>query len=242
MPRRLTPSERPEVVARLLRDRPGITAHALADDLGVSLRTIFRDLDRLRERGYPIDGDRGRGGGLRLHPHWGLPRLLLASDEALGALLALAVSERMGFPMFGDALRQARRKLLGAFSTRERAALAPLRERILVAQPASKAVIAGYEPPDPAAARHLQRAFVEARVMTMRYDKPDGASARRRVDPHALLINAPAWYLVAYDHDRRAARTFRMDRIRDVVIGDGQFRPWSRITAEAHCGIVSASP
>jgi predicted DNA-binding transcriptional regulator YafY len=62
-------------VLRLLRDRPGITAPELAERVGSSTRSVFRDLAVLRERGYPIESSRGRGGGLRLHPLRGLGRV-----------------------------------------------------------------------------------------------------------------------------------------------------------------------
>src|SRR5215213_6245955 len=103
-----------DLLLRTLRDRPGITSGQLARELGVTQRTVFRHLEALRERGYPIDADRGRGGGLRLHPHWGLGRVLLSTEEALCALLSLAVSEKLGFPMFAAELPRVRRKLVDA--------------------------------------------------------------------------------------------------------------------------------
>src|SRR3712207_4657799 len=93
-------ADRLDLLARVLRDRPGVTAGDLARELGVSVRSVFRDVEALRERGYPIESARGRGGGLRLHPNWGLGRVLLSRDEALCALLGLAVAEKLGFPMF----------------------------------------------------------------------------------------------------------------------------------------------
>ena len=58
--------DRLDLLTRVLRDRPGITVAVLAHELSVSVRSVFRDLDHLRERGYPIEADRGRGGGYRL--------------------------------------------------------------------------------------------------------------------------------------------------------------------------------
>src|SRR5687767_6512864 len=129
-PRRMDTLDRLEQVARVLRDRPGITTAALARELGVSQRSVFRDMDRLRERGYPLDASRGRGGGVRMHPNWGLGRVLLSADEALGTLLTLAIGEKLGLPMFTADLARARRRIVDAFPQRERRRLAPLRERI----------------------------------------------------------------------------------------------------------------
>src|SRR5918999_306438 len=101
--------ERLDLVSRLLRDRPGITASDVARTLGVSERSVFRDIEYLRERGYPIEGGRGRGGGLRIHSSWGLGRVLLTSEEALCTLLSLAITEKLGFPMFASEASRARR-------------------------------------------------------------------------------------------------------------------------------------
>src|ERR687889_514744 len=152
-------ADRLELLARVLGDRPGATAADLARELGVSTRSVFRDLDALRERGYPVESARGRGGGLRLHPNWGLGRVLLSRDEALCALLGLAVAEKLRFPMFA---------------------------------------------PEDA--------------------REDGAVSHRRLEPHALVINWPAWYLMAHDHLRGESRTFRLDRFVTVAVEAGPLR------------------
>lgn len=217
--------DRLDLLPRILRDRPGITAAELARDLGVSLRSVFRDLDHLRERGYPIESARGRGGGLRLHVKWGLGRVLLADDEALCALLALTVSERLGMPMFAPAVARARRKLASAFPEHERRRIAPLRERIFVGRPASRAVRESYRQPLAAITRPLQDAFVAERAIEAEYVRDDGTVTSRRLEPHALVINWPAWYLMAFDQSRGAPRTFRLDRFRDVRPLPTTFRP-----------------
>src|SRR5215510_569486 len=148
--------ERLDLLTRVLRDRPGITAADLASALNVSIRSVFRDLDHLRERGYPIEADRGRGGGVRLHSSWGLGRVLLSSEEALCTLLSLAISEKLGFPMFSSDVAHARRKIVDAFPTAERKRIAPLRERIFVGRPASAAVRGSYANPDAGVMRPLQ--------------------------------------------------------------------------------------
>ncbi len=222
---RVPPSDRLDLVARVLRDRPGVTAGELAAELGVSPRSVFRDLARLRDRGYPVEADRGRGGGLRLRGNWGLGKVLLAREEALGALLALAVAERVGVPLFAAELARARRKLVDAFPTGERRRIAPLRERILIGAAASPAVRDAYAEPATAPMRRLQAAFVEARVVCAAYAAEDGRVTERRLEPHVLVINWPAWYLMAYDHLRGAPRTFRLDRFTAVEVEAATFVP-----------------
>ena len=221
-------ADRLDLLARVLGDRPGITAGELAREFGLSVRTVFRDLDALRERGYPIEADRGRGGGLRLHPNWGLGRVLLSRDEALCTLLSLAVAEKLDFPMFAPEIARARRRIVDAFPAAERRRLAPLRERIFVGAPASAAVRQSYRPPAAAPTRQLQVAFVAERIIRAEYAKEGGESSSRRLEPHALVINWPAWYLMAWDHLRGESRTFRLDRFRSVDPERETFRPRPR--------------
>jgi predicted DNA-binding transcriptional regulator YafY len=210
--------DRLDLLTRVLRDRPGITVAAVARELGVSVRSVFRDMDHLRERGYPIEADRGRGGGVRLHASWGLGRVLLSSEEALCTLLSLAISEKLSFPMFSSDVSRARKKIVDAFPTAERKRIAPLRERIFVGRPASATVRGTYVAPDAGVMRRLQVAFVRENIVSADYVKETGESSTRRVEPHAMLINWPAWYLLGFDHLRGEPRTFRFDRFRNVEV------------------------
>jgi len=210
--------DRLDLLTRVLRDRPGITVAVLAHELSVSVRSVFRDLDHLRERGYPIEADRGRGGGVRLHASWGLGKVLLSSEEALCTLLSLAISEKLSFPMFSADVSRARKKIVDAFPTAERKRIAPLRERIFVGRPASANVRSTYVSPDTGVMRRLQVAFVRETIVRADYVKETGESSSRRVEPHAMLINWPAWYLLGFDHLRGEPRTFRFDRFRNVEV------------------------
>ncbi len=236
--------DRLDLLTRVIRDRPGVTTEDLAQELGVSVRSIFRDLAQLRDRGYPIEADRGRGGGVRLHASWGLGRVLLSTEEALGSLLTLAVCDKLNFPMFESELARARKKIVDAFPNFERRKIAPLRERIFVGPPASRAVRESWQEPERAVMRRLQVAFVQDRVVRVEYVKQGGEHSLRRVEPHAVSINWPAWYLLAYDHLRGEARTFRCDRFVSVQIEDAAtFRPRPREIAMAvlsHQGSVLA--
>src|SRR6478609_2986754 len=160
--------DRLDMLTRVLRDRPGITVAELARALAVSARSVFRDLDHLRERGYPIEADRGRGGGVRLHASWGLGKVLLSSEEAVCTLLSLAISEKLSFPMFAPDLSRARKKIVDAFPASERKRIAPLRERIFIGRPSSASVTSAYATPAPGVMRRLQVAFV--REVTVRVD------------------------------------------------------------------------
>jgi len=214
-----------DLVLRMLRDRPGITSSELSEHVGTSVRSVFRDVAYLRERGYPIESSRGRGGGLRLHPNWGLGRVLLSAEEALGVLLSLALTDRLGLPMFGSGLGRARKKVMDAFPSHDRKRLTPLRERVLVGPAASARVVSSYGPPDPAAVRSLQSAFVHERLMRAVYVREDGERTERRVEPHAILLSWPAWYILGFDYLRGEVRTFRLDRFVSVREEPEGFRP-----------------
>ncbi len=211
-------ADRRDLLLRRLGDAPGITAATRAEEFGTGVRTIFRDLEALRERGYPIESSRGRGGGLRLAPRWGLGRVLLARDEALGALLAMATAEQLRPPMFADDLARARRRLLDAFPTSERRRLALLRQRVYVGSPASAAVAESWLEPRRSVMRALHIAFVETRVVDIMYRQAEGRDTQRTIEPHVILVNWPVWYRVAHDHLRDDVRTFRFDRILTVTV------------------------
>ena len=234
--------DRLDLLTRVLRDRPGITVAELARELQISARSVFRDIDHLRERGYPIEADRGRGGGVRLHASWGLGRVLLSSEEALCTLLSLAISEKLSFPMFSTEVSRARKKIVDAFPTAERKKIAPLRERIFIGRPASMKVRGTYVTPDAGVMRKLQVAFVREATVRADYIKETGELSTRRLEPHAMLINWPAWYLLGFDHLRGEPRTFRFDRFRMVEIEDNApFRARPREIATTllgeHCDV-----
>jgi predicted DNA-binding transcriptional regulator YafY len=234
--------DRLDLLTRVLRDKPGITVATLARELDVSVRSVFRDIDHLRERGYPIEADRGRGGGVRLHASWGLGKVLLSSEEALCTLLSLAISEKLSFPMFAPEVSRARKKIVDAFPTVERKKIAPLRERIFIGQPASMRVRSSYVTPQTGVMRRLQVAFVRENIVRAEYVKETGERSSRRVEPHAMLINWPAWYLLGFDHMRGEPRTFRFDRFQNVELEDhSTFRARPREIAaslmDEHCRV-----
>src|SRR5450631_3706798 len=104
-------SERLDQLLGLLASHQHSTGPALAAELGVSLRTLRRDMARLAARGVPIEAERGRGGGVRLPARVGLGRLQLDHREAVDLLLALAIGERIGSPLLLSSLKGLRQKI-----------------------------------------------------------------------------------------------------------------------------------
>jgi predicted DNA-binding transcriptional regulator YafY len=206
-----------------LKADEALTAQSLAAALGISPRSLFRDLALLRERGLPIEADRGRGGGVRLHRMWGVGRLALSYREAVGLLVSLTIAERLGAPwLLGDP-GPVRRKLEASFAPPLKSRIAALKGRILIGGTASPMVLGSHAPPQAAAAGALAEAFVEQRQLGFAY--PGRPHSQRRVEPHYLLLNAPVWYLLAWDLDRAAIRTFRCDRIGEAAVLADRFAP-----------------
>jgi predicted DNA-binding transcriptional regulator YafY len=191
-----------EELKGLLKAREHVTAAALSAELKVSLRTLIRDLDILRDSGVPIESDRGRGGGLRLQRNWALGRLHLSPVEAIDLLLSMAVAERMNSPLLLQQLAPIRRKIVAAFSESYQPKIRSLRNRILVGKPASEHVVAGFSPPRRAALGGIAEAFFNMRCMRIDYVAQDGATTSRDVGPQFLYLNVPVWYILALEHDR----------------------------------------
>jgi predicted DNA-binding transcriptional regulator YafY len=208
--------------ARLKAEAP-MTVTLLAAEFGISPRSLFRDLALLRERGVPVEADRGRGGGLRLPRTWGTGRLALSYREAVELLVSLAIAERMRAPWALADLGAIRRKLAASFAPAMRERVEGLRARIRIGQAASAPVLGSLQTPGSETVGRLFEAFVEMRTIRLTY-RSTGAETQRRVEPQMLMLNYPVWYLLAWDLDRAAVRTFRCDRMLAVAVTAEAFR------------------
>jgi predicted DNA-binding transcriptional regulator YafY len=213
-----------EELKGLLKAREHVTAAELSAELGVSLRTLNRDLAILRDSGMPIESDRGRGGGLRLQRNWALGRLHLSPEEAIDLLLSIAIAERIESPLLLRQLGPIKRKIVAAFSESYQPKIRSLRRRILVGSPASREVMASFAAPQPKAFAGIADAFFNMRCLSIDYVDQRGASTSREIEPQFLYLSLPVWYLLAWDRLRGAVRYFRVDRIKSVTVLDARFR------------------
>lgn len=187
------------------REWPG---SELAERLGVTDRTVRRDVDRLRELGYPVVAAMGATGGYRLTAGSALPPLVLDEDEAVAVAVGLRVAAGQAVAGIEDASVRALTKL-------EQVLPAKLRRRVRVVG-AAVAVRAGTGPAvDPEVLTNLAAAVSNRERLRLRYRDAAGVESRRHVEPVGVAATGRRWYLVAYDLDREAWRSFRADRIED---------------------------
>ncbi|MFJ7046248.1 helix-turn-helix transcriptional regulator [Streptomyces sp. NPDC101112] len=203
-----------ETSARLLRLLSLLQAHRewsgseLADRLGVTPRTVRRDVDRLRELGYPVNASPGTGGGYQLGAGAQLPPLLLDDDEAVAVAVGLRTAAGQGVEGIGESSVRALAKLEQVLPNR-------LRRRVGALNAFTVPLLRGPQPSavDPEVLTDLAHACRDAERLRFEYRDHGGATTRRTVEPHRLVCTERRWYLVAWDVDRGDWRTFRVDRV-----------------------------
>jgi len=202
-----------DLLASMLKSEDLLIVNDLAQHLGVSTRTLYRDINLLRERGLPIDADRGRGGGVRLHRSWGLGKLNVTDQETVDLLISLAVSEKMNSPLFMNSLASIRFKLMALLSSDQKLKIKTLRGRIRIGSSASPLVLSSYEIAPFKNQSELRTAFLAQKQLLINYVDEKEISSERLIEPHYLYLNYPVWYVLSWDHLRADFRTFRCDRI-----------------------------
>jgi predicted DNA-binding transcriptional regulator YafY len=192
----------------LLQARPDWPGRDLAGRLGVTARTVRRDVDRLRALGYPVHATPGPAGGYRLGAGAALPPLLLDDDEAVAVVVGLRTAA-VG-PVDGIEETSAR-----ALAKLEQVLPSRLRRRVDALQSATVTVPPDRPGPkvDPSVLTALAGACRDHERLRFDYRDHNGAAKLRRAEPHRLVCWGRRWYLVAWDVDRQDWRTYRVDRI-----------------------------
>lgn len=190
----------------------------LAQRLGITGRTLRRDVERLRELGYRIESASGTNGGYRLEAGASLPPLLLTDDEAVTMAIGLRVAATAG-------LADGQLTTLTALAKLEQVLPAVLRSRV-------NALAAHVQPmhPDvpavtPEVLGQLALACRDRERIRFHYVAANGAETDRVVEPHALVAAQRYWFLVAWDLHREAWRTFRVDRLEKFFDTRVRFEP-----------------
>lgn len=207
-------AERLSQVLALLRARDSAQAEEIAEELGVSLRTVYRDIAALREQGQPISGEPGPGGGIRLERTRGVASVHLSTDEVVSLWLAARLSRSSTSLPWGSAARSALDKLFVSVPDARARELRALLRRVVVGPPATANVAANSGAPPSELLAVFEGAFARNVGLGFDYEDRNGVMSSRRVEPHGLLVQQPVWYVLAFDPERAAPRMFRMDRIR----------------------------
>ncbi|MDP9949987.1 MULTISPECIES: YafY family protein [Streptomyces] len=191
----------------------------LADRLEVSPRTIRRDIDRLRDLGYPVEASRGSVGGYRLVAGAAMPPLLLDDEEAV----AITVGLRAGA---GHAIEGVDEASVRALAKLEQVLPSRLRHRVSALQNATVALTRGDGSTiDPRTLTTLASAVTGRERLRFAYLSGDGTPSKRLVEPCRLVSAGQRWYLVAYDLGREDWRTFRVDRVGEPYATGARFAP-----------------
>ena len=196
----------------LLQSRRSWPGTELADRVGVTVRTVRRDIERLRELGYAITAERGVLGGYRLEAGSDLPPLLFTDDEAVALALALSAGTTNG------GIRDLADLTVSVLAKLEQVLPSQVRSRIRAVQAAVVApgLVQLDNPADPECLAMLALACRDSEIVRFSYLAADGTSSARRTESVALVPVARRWYLLAWDADRDDWRTFRVDRISHV--------------------------
>ncbi|MFB8031694.1 helix-turn-helix transcriptional regulator [Streptomyces sp. NPDC056004] len=197
------------------RHWPGLE---LAGRLGVSERTLRRDIDRLRELGYPVSAARGTDGGYQLAPGAVLPPLLLDDEEAVALAVGIGDAARSGIAGMEEASLRALTKVVRVLPPRLRARVDALGAMTVSASVSGPVVAAGVLTAIVQACRDEER-------LRFGYTARGSAPTEREVEPHRVVASDGRWYLVAYDLHRHDWRSFRLDRLTGPATTGTRFRP-----------------
>ncbi|GAY07441.1 YafY family protein [Pseudonocardia sp. N23] len=178
----------------------------LSGRLEVSPRTLRRDVERLRDLGYPVETSRGTYGGYQLAAGTQIPPLLLDDEEAVAIAVGLRTAANGAVSGIEETSVRALAKLQQVLPTR-------LRRRVEALAVATETVPGYTESVDPDVLMTIAQACRGSEQLRFHYTANDGSETSRLVEPHRLVSRHRRWYFVAWDVDRGAWRTFRADRV-----------------------------
>jgi predicted DNA-binding transcriptional regulator YafY len=212
------------------RDWPG---NELADRLEVSGRTIRRDIERLRQLGYPVESVTGPTGGYQLRAGTAMPPLLLDDEEAIAIAVGLRTAAGASVTGIEETAVRALVKL-------EQVLPVHLRRRVGALSAATLTLPVPGPTVDPQDLTVIAAACRDFERLRFGYRARDGTDSHREVEPHSLVNHGRRWYLVAWDRRRENWRTFRIDRLAKPASTGIRFTP-RRLPAKNAAAYVEQS-
>ncbi|WNG88635.1 YafY family protein [Mycobacterium sp. ITM-2016-00317] len=221
----------------LLQSRRVWSGEALAERLGVTTRSVRRDVERLRDLGYPVHASTGHGGGYQLGAGAALPPLLLDPDEAVAMAVCLRVAAGGSVAGVGESALRALTKLDQVMPARLRSQVAAVHQATVTLGAATDT------PVEPEVLMTLARASRDREHVEGGYVDMHGRPSRRRLEPYQLVTTGRRWYLLCFDRDRDDWRSLRLDRMSEVRAVGTTFRPREAPDAAAYVRrAISSSP
>jgi len=195
-------------ISLVLLNKGSVTAKELAERFGVSTRTIYRDVDILSTAGIPVYTNKGNGGGISILDNFSINKTVLNEGERDSLLLALKTLQSTKYPEIDKVLDK-----IGA---------------VFKQSPAADWVDINFSPwgSGPNAENKLlniKMAILGCHVITFDYINANGIKSQRTAEPLQLRYNGQAWYMSAYCRTRQQVRTFRLSRIKNLVVTDKAF-------------------
>jgi predicted DNA-binding transcriptional regulator YafY len=192
----------------ILMNKGLVTAKELAERFEVSPRTIYRDIEVLAAAGVPVYATKGNGGGIALMEGFSLDRAMLTSRESESVLLALQTLRAVKYPEVDLILDKLGALFKNAAGTDwVEVDFSPW----------------GSGPKEKLKLQTIRKGILERRKLEFIYLGAEGNRSSRTVEPLKLLFKAKAWYLRAWCQTRQAPRTFKITRMREVVLTEQQF-------------------
>jgi len=239
----MTVRSRQDALVRHLRREGHVTVDELVRTVAASRRTVLRDIAALRDQGFVIHSEAGRGGGLTLDPTSVQLTPKLTADEVFALLINAAVMRASGTFPFGGLADAGLAKIERALPPDKMRALRDILGRLYVGPPAWPRLRDSLGVVDAGLLAVFEQAYIG--LLRLRFDYVDrhGAPSSREIEPQALLVRPPAWYVVGFDPSRDDFRNFRMDRIRNAALVAGtRFRRRIVRFDESVCLVSGAPP
>lgn len=216
---------RHDAIVRTLRRSGTSTVDGLAMEVGASRRTILRDIGALRDQGFVIHSECGRGGGVQLDPQSVQTTARLSVAEVFALLISVAAMRAAGSLPFSDLADAGLAKIEMGLPSDKVRDLRRFLDCLHIGQLSPQQDLSDMGVMDRALLPTFEAAFLQRLYLRFQYRDAKGVVTSREVEPQAMLILSPLWYLVAWDPSRDDFRHFRMDRISEPEgVEDTTFR------------------
>jgi predicted DNA-binding transcriptional regulator YafY len=217
---------RHDSILRSLRRGGMATVDDLARQVGASRRTVLRDIGALREEGYLINTEAGRGGGVQLDLQSAQKGAPLSVPEVFALLISVTTMQAAGNLPFATLADSGLAKIERSLPRDRVRDLRRLLAGLHVGKLSPQQDVSDIGIIDPGLLPAFERGFLDRLNLRFRYRDARGHETSRQVEPQAMLILPPLWYLVGWDPERGDFRHFRMDRIGEPETVEGTvFRP-----------------